>query len=112
MASGAAVVAAPGQPQYTAAKHAVLGLTRQAAQEYAAQGIRVNAVLPGQTATGPMQAYLDALPDGGERMLRRLPMGRMATPEEVARATVWLCSAEASYVNGVALTVDGGLIAR
>ena len=112
MASGAAVVAAPGQPQYTAAKHAVLGLTRQAAQEYAAQGIRVNAVFPGQTATGPMQAYLDALPDGGERMLRRLPMGRMATPEEVARATVWLCSAEASYVNGVALTVDGGLIAR
>lgn len=112
MASGAAVVAAPGQPQYTAAKHGVLGLTRQAAQEYAAQGIRVNAVLPGQTATGPMQAYLDAMPDGGERMLRRLPMGRMATPEEIARATVWLCSAEASYVNGTALTVDGGLIAR
>lgn len=112
MASGAAVVAAPGQPQYTAAKHGVLGLTRQAAQEFAAQGIRVNAVLPGQTATAPMQAYLDAMPDGGERMLRRLPMGRMATPEEIARATVWLCSEEASYVNGVALTVDGGLIAR
>ena len=70
---------APGQPQYTAAKHGVLGLTKQAAQEYASQGIRVNAVLPGQTETDPMRAYLDALPDQGERMLRRLPMGRMAT---------------------------------
>jgi NAD(P)-dependent dehydrogenase (short-subunit alcohol dehydrogenase family) len=112
MSSGAGVVPAPGQPQYTAAKHGVLGLTKQAAQEFARQGIRVNAVLPGQTATAPMQSYLDAQPDGGERMLRRLPMGRMAGPDEIAHAVVWLCSTESSYVNGVSLTVDGGLIAR
>lgn len=112
MASGAAIVPAPGQPQYTAAKHGVLGLTKQAAQEFAGAGIRVNAVLPGQTDTPAMRAYLDGMPDHGERMLRRLPMGRMATTEEVAQAVVWLCSDEAAYVNGVSLTVDGGLIAR
>jgi NAD(P)-dependent dehydrogenase (short-subunit alcohol dehydrogenase family) len=112
MSSGAGVVPAPGQPQYTAAKHGVLGLTKQAAQEYASAGIRVNAVLPGQTETGPMRAYLDALPDGGEKMLRRLPMKRMATPLEIAQAVVWLCSDEASYVNGDSLVVDGGLITR
>jgi NAD(P)-dependent dehydrogenase (short-subunit alcohol dehydrogenase family) len=112
MSSGAGVVPAPGQPQYTAAKHGVLGLTKQAAQEYASAGIRVNAVLPGQTETGPMRAYLDAMPDGGERMLRRLPMKRMATPLEIAQAVVWLCSDDASYVNGDSLVVDGGLITR
>jgi len=112
MSSGAGVVPAPGQPQYTAAKHGVLGLTKQAAQEYAGAGIRVNAVLPGQTETRPMRAYLDALPDGGEKMMRRLPMKRMATPLEIAHAVVWLCSDEASYVNGDSLVVDGGLITR
>jgi NAD(P)-dependent dehydrogenase (short-subunit alcohol dehydrogenase family) len=112
MSSGAGVVPAPGQPQYTAAKHGVLGLTKQAAQEFARAGIRVNAVLPGQTETGPMRAYLDALPDHGEKMLRRLPMQRMATPAEIANAVAWLCSDEAAYVNGDSLVVDGGLIAR
>lgn len=112
MSSGAGVVPAPGQPQYTAAKHGVLGLTKQAAQEYASAGIRVNAVLPGQTETGPMRAYLDAMPDRGEKMLRRLPMKRMASPLEIAQAVVWLCSDEASYVNGDSLVVDGGLITR
>jgi len=112
VSSGARVVPASGQPQYTAAKHGVLGLTKQAAQEYARSGIRVNAVLPGQTETAPMRAYLDAQPDHGERILRRLPAGRMATPEEIAESIVWLCSDAASYVNGVSLLVDGGLIAR
>jgi NAD(P)-dependent dehydrogenase (short-subunit alcohol dehydrogenase family) len=112
MASAAGLVPAPGQPQYTAAKHAVLGITKQAAQEYASAGIRINAVLPGQTETAPMREYLDAQPDGGERMLRRLPMKRMATPTEIAETVVWLCSPAASYVNGVSLVVDGGLLAR
>ena len=112
VSSGAGMVAAPGMPQYTAAKHGVLGLTKQAAQEYARSGIRVNAVLPGQTETAPMRAHLDAQPDGGERMLRGLPAGRMATPGEIAESIVWLCSDAASYVNGVSLLVDGGLIAR
>jgi A-factor type gamma-butyrolactone 1'-reductase (1S-forming) len=112
MSSAAGIVPAPGQPQYTAAKHGVLGLTKHAAQEYARSGIRVNAVLPGQTETGPMRAYLDALPDAGERMMRRLQMGRLATPDEIAQTVVWLCSDDASYVNGVSITVDGGLLAR
>jgi NAD(P)-dependent dehydrogenase (short-subunit alcohol dehydrogenase family) len=112
MASAAGLVPAPGQPQYTAAKHAVLGITKQAAQEYASAGIRVNAVLPGQTETAPMRQYLEAQPDGGERMLRRLPMQRMAMPAEIAETVVWLCSPAASYVNGVSLVVDGGLLAR
>ena len=112
MSSGAGLVPAPGQPQYTAAKHGVLGLTKQAAQEFAREGVRVNAVLPGQTETAPMRAYLDSQDDGGERMLRRLPMARMATTEEIAETVVWLCSDAASYVNGVSLVVDGGLMVR
>jgi NAD(P)-dependent dehydrogenase (short-subunit alcohol dehydrogenase family) len=112
VSSGAGVVPAPGQPHYTAAKHAVLGLTKHAAQEYASSGIRVNAVLPGQTETDPMRAYLDAQPDHGERLLRRLPMGRMARPDEIAESIAWLCSDASSYVNGVSLLVDGGQIAR
>jgi NAD(P)-dependent dehydrogenase (short-subunit alcohol dehydrogenase family) len=112
VSSAAGVVPAPGQPHYTAAKHAVLGLTKHAAQEYARAGIRVNAVLPGQTETEPMKAYLEGQPDHGERLLRRMPMGRMARPDEIAESMAWLCSDASSYVNGVSLLVDGGLIAR
>jgi len=112
VSSGAGLVPAPGQPHYTAAKHAVLGLTKQAAQEYAREGIRVNAVLPGQTETEPMRAYLDMQPDGGERLLRRIPMGRMGRPEEIAESIAWLCSDASSYVSGVSLLVDGAQIAR
>jgi NAD(P)-dependent dehydrogenase (short-subunit alcohol dehydrogenase family) len=112
VSSAAGLVPAPGQPHYTAAKHAVLGLTKQAAQEYARAGIRVNAVLPGQTETEPMKAYLDAQPDHGEKLLRRMPMGRMAQPSEIAASIAWLCSDASSYVNGVSLLVDGGQIAR
>jgi NAD(P)-dependent dehydrogenase (short-subunit alcohol dehydrogenase family) len=108
MSSGAGVVAAPGQPQYTAAKHGVLGLTKQAAQEYMRQGIRVNAILPGMTDTPPMREYLA----GNDGMVRMLPGGRLAAPEEIASAAVWLCSARASYVSGASLVVDGGLISR
>jgi NAD(P)-dependent dehydrogenase (short-subunit alcohol dehydrogenase family) len=106
--SGAGVVAAPGQPQYTAAKHGVLGLTKQAAQEYARAGIRVNAILPGMTDTPMMQDYLAE----HASMTRMLPMGRLATAEEVAQAAVWLCSDAAAYVSGTSLVVDGATICR
>jgi NAD(P)-dependent dehydrogenase (short-subunit alcohol dehydrogenase family) len=106
--SGAGVVAAPGQPQYTAAKHGVLGLTKQAAQEYARAGIRVNAILPGMTDTPMMREYLEE----HAAMTRMLPFGRLATPEEVASAAVWLCSDAAAYVSGASLVVDGATICR
>lgn len=112
ISSGAGLVAAPGQPQYTAAKHGVLGLTKQAAQEYARSGIRVNAVLPGQTETAPMLAYLDAQPGLAERLAKTIPMGRMGAPAEIAQAVAWLCSDESSYVSGASLLVDGAQIAR
>jgi len=106
--SGAGVVAAPGQPQYTAAKHGVLGLTKQVAQEYARAGVRVNAILPGMTDTPMMQEYL--VEHGA--MVRMLPFGRLATADEVAQAAVWLCSDAASYVSGASLVVDGATICR
>ena len=68
--------------------------------------------MPGQTDTPPMRAYLDAQPGLAEKMTKMLPMGRMATPEEIAQTAVWLCSDDAAYVSGVSLLVDGGLIAR
>ena len=112
MSSGAGIVAAPGQPQYTAAKHGVLGLTKQAAQEYGKAGIRVNAVLPGNTETPMMRVYLDSSPGVEERMKKMVPLGRLATTNEVAQAAVWLCSGDASFVSGSSLVVDGGMIGR
>jgi NAD(P)-dependent dehydrogenase (short-subunit alcohol dehydrogenase family) len=112
MSSGAGIVAAPGQPQYTAAKHGVLGLTKQAAQEYGRAGIRVNAVLPGNTETPMMRVYLDSSPGVEERMKKMVPLGRLATTNEIAQAAVWLCSGEASFVSGSSLVVDGGMIGR
>jgi NAD(P)-dependent dehydrogenase (short-subunit alcohol dehydrogenase family) len=96
---------------YTASKFGVVGLTKSAAMEYATRGIRINAVCPGWIDT-PMthEGMLDP-----ERLARRIaeePIGRIGTPEEVAEAVVWLCSDAASFVLGMALPVDGGLVAR
>ena len=100
---------------YVAAKHGVIGLTRAAALEVASQGIRVNAVCPGYTAT-PMvmdrglQARHD--PAAMARMVAREPMERLGSPREIAEAILWLCSDAASFVTGEALAVDGGFLAR
>jgi len=102
-------------PAYVAAKHGVVGLTRAAALEVAGQGIRVNAVCPGYTAT-PMvmdrglQARRD--PSTMARIVAREPMERLGSPREVAEAILWLCSDAASFVTGEALAVDGGFLAR
>lgn len=98
----------PGLSIYVASKHAVEGLSRAAALELAKENVRVNVVAPGPTLT-PM---LDRVSDGHpELFAQRVPMGRAGTPEEVARAIVWLASEEASFVNGVVLPVNGGLTA-
>jgi NAD(P)-dependent dehydrogenase (short-subunit alcohol dehydrogenase family) len=111
-ASGAGVVAAPGNPAYTAAKHGVLGLVKVAAAEYARAGIRVNAVLPGPTDTPMMRASMDANPGMEQFLTKILPLGRLGTSDEVAAAAVWLCSPAASFVSGVSLLVDGGQVNR
>jgi len=110
--SGAGVVAAPGLPHYTAAKHGVVGLTKAAAQEYVRQGIRVNAVLPGSTDTAMMRSFIA----GDEAMAKIIAAsnihGSLIAPGDIAAAVVWLASDEASMVNGQSLIVDGGGIVR
>jgi len=110
--SGAGVIAAPGLPHYTAAKHGVLGLTKGAAQELYGKGIRVNAVCPGMTASKMTTAFAAEDNDITRAILARLPGGRMGRPEEVAEAAVWLCSPRASFVSGEAMLVDGSQVSR
>ena len=110
--SGAGVVAAPGQPHYTAAKHGVVGLTKAAAQEYARSGIRVNAVLPGSTDTPMIRAFIGDDPGIAKLIASTNIGGRLLTPDEVAEAAVWLASDAASMVNGQSLIVDGGGLVR
>ncbi len=110
--SVAGLVGGPLNGAYVASKHAILGLTKAAALEYASKGIRINAVCPGMTRT-PMIGMITGGSAEVERMIVAMhPMGRAALPEEIARAAVWLCSDEASFVTGHALAVDGGFTAQ
>jgi NAD(P)-dependent dehydrogenase (short-subunit alcohol dehydrogenase family) len=103
------LVGLPGRSAYHASKHGVIGLTKTAALDYAAKGIRVNAVCPGCIDT-PMGAGID--PAAMKEFLRDQPIGRMGLAEEVAASVLWLCSPGASFVLGVALPVDGGFTAH
>jgi NAD(P)-dependent dehydrogenase (short-subunit alcohol dehydrogenase family) len=98
---------------YHAAKHGVIGLTKSAALEYAARGIRINAVCPGLIQT-PMSDQMIAAGQGEAlaAMVKTVPMGRVGRPEEIADAVLWLCSSAASYVTGQSISVDGGFIMR
>jgi NAD(P)-dependent dehydrogenase (short-subunit alcohol dehydrogenase family) len=111
-ASVAGLIGVPGLAAYSASKHALIGLTRSVALEWATRGIRVNALCPGTVRTPMLRSHIG----GDEEMLEAAgrhgsPMGRLAEPEEIAAAAVWLCSAGASYVTGHALAVDGGAAA-
>ncbi|PNG89861.1 SDR family NAD(P)-dependent oxidoreductase [Streptomyces malaysiensis] len=97
-------------PLYSATKHAVVGLTRSAALQYGAHGIRVNAVSPGSTDTEMLRA-LYRTPGELDARASRAPLGRMGLPEEVAAAAVWLASPASAYVTGQTLSVDGGVTA-
>lgn len=98
-------------PSYTASKSGLLGLTRLMANEWAAHGITANAIAPGYMATDNTQALRDD-PQRSAEILGRIPAGRWGTPEDLGGALVFLCSDAAAYVNGHALAVDGGWMAR
>lgn len=106
VSSGAGLTPAPGQPHYTAAKHGVLGLTKSAAREYAARGIRINAICPGMTDTPMLREHLEQAPELEQMITQIAPAGRLALPDEIAHTAVWLCSDRASYVSGESLIVD------
>ena len=107
VSSVAGVVGTPGQANYSAAKAGLIGLTKSLAGEVSPRGVRVNAVIPGFIDTD----MLGTLPPGElEQQLARVPLGRTGTADEVAAAVGWLAGAEASYVTGATLVVDGGLI--
>ncbi len=97
---------------YVASKHGVVGLTRTAALEYGRMGVRVNAVCPSAIRTEMFERSLADRRDLAEKLVRNSPMRRLGEPAEVAEAVVWLCSDAASFVNGHALTVDGGMTAQ
>jgi NAD(P)-dependent dehydrogenase (short-subunit alcohol dehydrogenase family) len=107
-ASTASFTAVPGVTPYVAAKHGVLGLTRNAALEYVRDGVRVNAICPGATHTELLVGTLGHDPSALARVAGAQPGGRVSEPREQAEAVVWLCSPLASFVNGVALAVDNG----
>jgi len=110
--SGAGLVGFAALPAYVASKHGVIGLTKSAALEFVRAGIRVNAICPGTTRTPMIEAYIGDDPNIEKMMTMASPLGRMAQPEEMAEAAVWLCSDAASFVNGVALPVDAGAVAQ
>jgi len=109
IASIAADRAAPGMAAFAAAKAGVTALTRTAALDYSKHNIRINAIAPGPTLAGPV---LNAPPQAREHVAAGVPLHRMARPEEIAAAAVWLSSDAASYVTGTTLSVDGGCTVR
>lgn len=111
-ASNFGVVGSNGMPAYSASKHGVLGLTKTAAIEYAERGVRINAVCPGPVQTPLVDKIIAKQPEIVDAITEREPIGRMGRPDEIAGAVVWLCSAEASFVIGAVLAVDGGFVAQ
>lgn len=100
------------QPAYTASKHAVLGLTRSAAMDYASYGVRVNAICPGAIDTPMLRNAMERRGRDVDDVANRLSrFGRFGEPAEIAAAVLWLCSDGSSFTTGHALAVDGGMLA-
>jgi NAD(P)-dependent dehydrogenase (short-subunit alcohol dehydrogenase family) len=106
--SGAGVVGIRGQAAYVAAKHGLIGLTKSAALDYAAQGVRVNAICPGIIETPMMDRFSGGTPEGRARVIGQEPVGRMGRPEEIASAVLWLSSDLGAFATGHAMVIDGG----
>ena len=112
MSSIAGVIGFPHIPIYSASKHAVLGLTKSAALEYSKSGIRINAVAPGAVDTDMAKRVVGDNKQFLETVNSMHPIGRIAEPEEIANAVVWLLSDKASFVLGHTLLIDGGMVSR
>ncbi|MBV9389559.1 MAG: SDR family oxidoreductase [Chroococcidiopsidaceae cyanobacterium CP_BM_ER_R8_30] len=112
MSSIAGLVGMAGVPIYVASKHAVVGLTKSVALEYAKQGIRINAVSPGAIETDMFDRFVKDNPQVREQMMTMHPIGRTGKSEEIANAVVWFCSDEAAFVTGQILALDGGYTAQ
>jgi NAD(P)-dependent dehydrogenase (short-subunit alcohol dehydrogenase family) len=106
--SGAGIKAFGRGAAYAAAKHGVVGLTKDAALDYAASNIRINAICPGIIDTEMMDRFTGGTTDGRDRVIAQEPIGRMGRPDEIAATVVWLCSDAASFVTGHAMVADGG----
>lgn len=108
------LVGFPNVSPYIASKHAVMGLTKSAALDYAKLGIRINTVNPGFIATDMIVRLAEGMGDAqaaNQQLTNMVPMGRMGSPEEIASTVLFLCSEAASYITGQSLVVDGGYIA-
>lgn len=114
IASIAGLAAHTGAAPYIASKHGVIGLTKAAALEYAKEGIRINAICPGITDTPLIENARSEVPEEVKKVFsgETTPMARIALPEEIAGAAIWLCSNAASFVTGHALVIDGGMLAE
>ncbi len=112
MSSVLGLIGFPGVSLYTASKHAVLGLTKSAALEYAKSGIRINAVSPAAIETDMVDRFVGKEGEMRQQVTAMHPIGRMGKPEEIASAVLYLCSDGASFVTGQTLALDGGFTAQ
>jgi NAD(P)-dependent dehydrogenase (short-subunit alcohol dehydrogenase family) len=110
--SGHAFHSYPGYTAYAASKGGQLAMMRAMAIDCAPDGIRVNCIIPGATETALLKAHFENNPEEKERLVAKIPMGRLAAPEDIARAVRMLASEDAGFITGQSLVVDGGLLAR
>jgi len=111
-ASGAGIAGSPGQAAYTTAKHAVVGLTRSTAIDYASRGIRANAICPGPVRTEAWDAIEANIPGGIDHYQSQLLSGRLARPDEIASVAAFLASDDAGYISGAIIPIDAGATAK